>query len=298
MTTVTSPPKPRLITIPPRKPSSAKTSSQSLTPLSDPQPLVSAFSPDTPSETFDVVDPGDDGAEPGQSVTEQRLASLDIKSFYPYTPPSSRTPTPTPSACLQDHSYGGPPTTTRLDSSITWILQEFEVLLAHSPTATLRLDSPVIRRIRGTTSDVSAGNSAGHRYFIAPGSRYSLYRPVSSHPISNESYLHTDQSPRAIYAPSAPQADPTALALGNILPQARPHQIDSLQATYLALQFIVDLPLSMASSSDVPPSPFTTAIKHSRSLSIVFEIPAKVRAMLGLDPPVRSSGPLLSPAVS
>ena len=144
VTTVTSPWKPRLVTISPRRPISTKTSSQPMTPLSTPRALVSAFSPDTPPETPDVADPSKGDAGPTyQSVTKQRLTSLDTKISDPFTPPNSRIPTPldrfdkishSASACLQDHSCWAPPTMTQLDPSIAWVLQELEVLLADFPT--------------------------------------------------------------------------------------------------------------------------------------------------------------------
>lgn len=312
MTTVTSPSKPRLVTISPRAQSSRKLSSQPITPLSTPQALVSAFSPDTPPETPDVADPSDEDARPTcQHVTEQRLASLDTKISYPFTPPNSRIPTPfddfdkitrSASACLQDRSCWVPPTMTHLDPSTAWILQELEVLLADFPMTALRIRSPVIKRLRAATSGVSiAGTSARHPSSTAAHSRYSPYRPLSGHPMSPQSLPHRDQSPRATYPSPVPQADPTSIALRTVFHQARPHHLDSLQATYLALQFIVNLPSSdfaVASASDAAASPFTTSIKHSRSSSIVSNIPPKARAMLGLDSPVRSPTPLASPAVS
>lgn len=311
VTTVTSPSKPRLVTISPRRPCSAKISSQPMTPLRTPQALVSAFSPDTPPETPDVANPSKDDAGPTrQSVTEQRLASLDTKISEPLTPPSSRIPTPSDkfdkvthsaSACLQNSCWL-PRTMTQLDPSIAWILQELEVLLADFPTSALRLNSPVIERLRATTSGVSFADTPARQYFsIAPHSRFSPYRPLSSHPTSPQSMLHGDRSPRASNSSPASQADTTAFALQKIFPQARPHHLESLQATYLAFQFIVNFPSSefaMASSSGVAASPFASSIRHSRSSSLASNIPAKARAMLGLHSPVQSPASVPSPAVS
>ena len=61
ITTVTSPPRPRLVTISLRKSSSKRTSTQSMT-----------------LETLDVADPGDNSAGPDQSVIVQRLGGRDI----------------------------------------------------------------------------------------------------------------------------------------------------------------------------------------------------------------------------
>ena len=312
MTTVTSPSKPRLVTISPRGESSRKLSSQPITPLSTSQALVSAFSPDTPPETPHVADRSDKVSGPTrQNVTEQRLASLHGKISYPFTPPNSRIPTPfddfdkitqSASTCLQEHSCWGTPTMTQLDPSTAWILQELELLLADFPLTALRLQSPVIKRLRAQTSGVSmADPSAGNPCSTAPYSRYSPYRPLASHPMSPQLLLPRDQSWGATFPPPVAQADPTSIALRTIFPQARPHHLDSIQATYVALQFVVNLPSSgfaVASPSDATASPPTTSVKHSRSSSIASSIPRKARAMLGLDSPVRSPSPLASPAVS
>ncbi|KAI4239677.1 MAG: hypothetical protein LQ349_000151 [Xanthoria aureola] len=191
---------------------------------------------------------------------------------------------------------------TQLDLSTAWILQELELLLADFPLTALRLQSPVIKRLRAQISGVSmADPSARNPCSTAPYSRYSPYRPLASHPMSPQSLLHRDQSSGATYPPPVAQADPTSIALRTIFPQARPHHLDSIQATYLALQFIVNLPSSgfaVASPSDATASPPTTSAKHSRSSSIASSIPRKARAMLGLDSPVRSPSPVASPAVS
>ena len=308
VTTVTSPSKPRLVTISPRRPCSPKISSQPMTPIRTPWALVSAFSPDTPPETPDVADLSKDDAGPTyQSVTEQRLGSLDTKISEPLTPPNSRIPTPldkfdkithSASECLQDHACWPPPTMTKLDPWTTWILQELEVLLADFPTSALRLNSPVIERLRAMTSGVSVADTPARQDFSrAPHSRFSPYQPTTS----PQSMLHGDRSPRASNPSPASQADTTAFALQKIFPQARPHHLESLQATYLAFQFIGNLPSSefaMASTSGVAASPFTSSIRHSRSSSLASNIPAKARAMLGLHSPVQSPASVPSPAVS
>ncbi|KAL8733598.1 MAG: hypothetical protein Q9166_002007 [cf. Caloplaca sp. 2 TL-2023] len=191
---------------------------------------------------------------------------------------------------------------TQLDPLTAWILQELEALLADFPLTVLRLNSPVINRIRAATSGVSVPDpSARHHSSAAPHSRYSPYRPLSSHPMSPQLPLRKDQTSRPTNLSRGPQPDPTVFALRAIFPQARPHHLDSLQATYLALHYIVNLPSSdfaAASTSDVAASPFTSSTKHSRSSSLVSNVPPKARAMLGLDSPVRSPTPLPSPVVS
>ncbi|KAL8784549.1 MAG: hypothetical protein Q9213_003897 [Squamulea squamosa] len=303
LTTVTSPSKPRLVTISPRTPLSKKNSSRPITPQIFSRALVSAFSPDTPPETPDVANRSDEDAEPThQNVEEQRLASSDTQIFYPFTPPNSRIPTPfdkirsSASACLQDRPCWVSPTMTQLDPSTTWILEELEGLLADLHTTALRLNMPVINRIRAATSGASVPDaSSRQRSSLVPHSRYSPYRPLSSHPISTQSPLQRER---------APQANPTVFTLQTIFPQARHHHLDSLQATYLALQFVTNLPSSdfaIASASDTAASPFTASIERSRSSSLVSNVPAKARAMLGLDSPMLSPAPIVaasSPATS
>ncbi|KAL8862293.1 MAG: hypothetical protein Q9178_001302 [Gyalolechia marmorata] len=113
---------------------------------------------------------------------------------------------------------------------------------------------------------------------------------------------HTDELPWSIYPSRAPEADPTAVALRTVFPQARPHHLDSLQATYLALDFIVNLPSSdfavASSASDTAASPYATAAEQSMSSSVVSNVPPKARAMLGLDSPVQSPTSVASPATS
>ncbi|KAL8812159.1 MAG: hypothetical protein Q9223_000917 [Gallowayella weberi] len=186
---------------------------------------------------------------------------------------------------------------TQSGSSTSWILQELEVLLADFPTRALRLNSSVITRIRAATSDSSASDpSLRHGSSTAPHSRYSPYRPLSSNPISPQSLAHS------AFPSRPPQADPTALALRSIFPQAPAHHLDSLQATYLALHYIASIPTSESAGPQLPDtavSPTTSAPQHSRSPSVVFNVPAKAIAMLGLESPVRSPTPLpSSPATS
>ncbi|KAL8680621.1 MAG: hypothetical protein Q9186_003213 [Xanthomendoza sp. 1 TL-2023] len=186
---------------------------------------------------------------------------------------------------------------TQLDPSTSWILQELEVLLASFPMRALRLSSPIIMRIRAATSDSPASDpSPRYRSSTAPHSRYSPYRPFSRNPIS-------PQSPVQELLPSRPsQADPTAFALRTVFPQALTHHLDSLQATYLTLHYITSLPTSEFAAPPPPhtaASPLTSSTKHSRSRPIVSNVPAKARAMLGLDSQVRSPTPVpTSPATS
>ncbi|KAL8705942.1 MAG: hypothetical protein Q9201_000997 [Fulgogasparrea decipioides] len=305
LTTVTSPSRPRLITISPRTPSSKTSLSQPATPAHGfPRALVSAFSPDTPPETPDVPNRSKINEDPTyEDVKACGLGSLGTNVRCPITPPNSRVPTPfdkiASSACLRKHSRWAQASMTQLDPITAWILCELEVLLADFPTTVLRLNSPVVQRIRSVTS--GRGQSARQRSSTAPHSRYSPYRPLSSHPTSPRSPRHNTDDTIQSASSQDPQADPTAFALRTIFPNARPHHLDSLQANYLALHYIVNLPSSefvTASASDTASSPFAVAARISRSSSVVSNVPPKARAMLGLDssPLQRSPTPPVPPS--
>ncbi|KAI4125312.1 MAG: hypothetical protein LQ338_004326 [Usnochroma carphineum] len=297
LTTVTSPSKPRLITISPRTPTSKTNSLQPATPLECPLALVSAFSPDTPPETPDVANRIDADEDPTcRTVEKHGRGSLDTKICYPMTPPNSRVPTPfhkidkvTSSSCFRKHPRWGRPTTmNQLDPSTAWILQELEVLLADFPMTALRRSSPVIQQIRFLTSGrpVAEKSSAWHTSSVAPHSRYSPYRPVTNFSVSAPS-----PSQASAPQPSRSRVERSAFALRIVFPSARPQHLDSLQATYLALHYVVNLPsleFTTASASETAASPYTVSVKHSRSSSVVSTVPPKARAMLGFESPVQT----------
>ncbi|KAI4157229.1 MAG: hypothetical protein L6R39_000734 [Caloplaca ligustica] len=305
LTTVTSLSKPRLTTISPRTPSAKTDLTQLTTPLEGRPALVSAFSPDTPPQTPDVANRiGLDEDPTCSAVGKHGGESLETKICYPITPPNSRVPTPfdrlSSSSCFRKRPCWGQPMMTQLDQATAWILQELEVLLAEFPVTALRLNSPVIERIRLATSGpaVLERNIPRHRSSTAPHSRYSPYRPV----------LNLDTGARSPHPqqPSQPSRntnrDVTASALRTVFPSARLHHLDSLHATYLALYYVTNLPSSdfaAASTSEGAASPYyTTSAQHSRSSSVASNIPPKARAMLGLEPLAQTSPPPPSLATS
>ncbi|KAL8870866.1 MAG: hypothetical protein Q9174_003186 [Haloplaca sp. 1 TL-2023] len=302
-TTVISPTKPRLITISPRTPLSTRVSSQPATPRASCPALVSAFSPDTPPETPDVANRNEVFSTPTSPHVNDSsgLGSLDSKIGCPITPPNSRVPTPfdrlTSSACFRKHSRWVHPSMAQPDESTSWVLQELEALLGDFPTARLRLKSPVIEHIRAVISGRHAQEALSRdRSSTAPHSRYSPYHPLSSHPTSPPTPFPAGRRPlssrlesphRASRSPQTdppPSADSTAFALRGVFPGARPHHLDSLQASYLALHYITNLPSSdftAAAASPGASAPFTS--KTSRSSSLASDVPPKARAMLGID---------------
>ncbi|KAL8945439.1 MAG: hypothetical protein Q9211_000042 [Gyalolechia sp. 1 TL-2023] len=172
---------------------------------------------------------------------------------------------------------------TQLDALTAWILQELEVLLAEFPRTTLRLNSPVIERVRSATSIPSFPEGpAPHRSSTAPHSRYSPFR----------SPLEKDPAPQLNRALRNTQTNPAAFALRAVFPKARPHHLDSLHATYIALHYVISFPsktFAAAPATDVAPSRKTAppSPRRSRSSSVVSNVPAKARAMLGLESPTQ-----------
>ncbi|KAL8944274.1 MAG: hypothetical protein Q9216_000569 [Gyalolechia sp. 2 TL-2023] len=301
ITTVTSPSKARLITISPRTPLS-KTSS-----LTDGPALVSAFSPETPPETPHVTNQNEVNDIPTPSPGKEHVAeSLDAKINYPITPPSSRVPTPfgsfTSSACLRKLSHWVQPTMMRLDALTAWILQELEVLLADFPRVTLRLDSPVIEGIRSATSTPSLAEGPDrYRSSTAPHSRYPPSRHITNKFASVQNPPEHGPAPQSNRALRNTQATPAAFALRAVFPHARSHHLDSLQAAWIAFYYVINYPspgVVAAPVSDAAATTDAASPKHSRSSSIVSNIPAKARAMLGLESPVPLSPSPLSPTRS
>ncbi|KAL9017385.1 MAG: hypothetical protein Q9185_005263 [Variospora sp. 1 TL-2023] len=191
---------------------------------------------------------------------------------------------------------------TQLDPSIAWVLQELEVLLADFPMTLLRIQSPVIQRIRSSIPipPVAERSPVRHRSVTASHSHYSLCRPGAD-PYAGIPNAHSDHPPQQTRALRSPQANPTIVALRAVFPSARGYHLDSLYATYLALHYVVSLPTSdfaAASALNATASPPITSAKHSRSSSMVSNVPSKARAMLGLESAVQISPMVQSPAES
>lgn len=306
LTTVTSPSKPRLITISPRTPTPKTNSFQPATRFECRPALVSAFSPDTPPETPDVANRIDARENPTRpTVKRHGHRSLDSKIYHHINPPNSRVRTPlgrfTPSSCFPNRPRCGP-TMTQSDAATAWILQELEVLLADFPITALRLNSPVIERIRSVTSGPPAHdrNLARHRSSTAPHSRYSPNKPVVGFSATTPS-LRQDLASQVTQPSRNTNPDPTASALRTVFPSAHPHHLESLHATYIAFHYVINLPSSKfaaVSASESAASPYASSSKHSRSSSVVSNVPAKARAMLGLESAAQTLPLLPSPAKS
>ncbi len=268
--------------------------------------LVSAFSPDTPPETPDIVNQINVCEDPKRPTVEKHVhRGLDSKSYYPITPSTSCGPTPfdrlTTSSCSGNLRWDHP-TMTQFDPATAWILQELEVRLRDFPMAALRLNSSVIERIRSKTlgPPYHDSNTARRQSSTAPHSRYSPYKPVVDTSVTASSLRQHDAS-QVTQSSHGIDPDPTAFALQNVFPSARPHHLESLHATYLAFHYVVSLPsseLAAVSASESVTTSYATSAEHSRSSSIISNVPPKVRAMLGLESPAQASTLLPSPAKS
>ncbi len=122
------------------------------------------------------------------------------------------------------------------------IVMELEASVANNPQVSLQLDSPVILQIC-----LPGGQ---HRYSrrkppTLSWSRCSNFNgPLSSHP-THSSFNFPLQ---AEYAPMLATPASNIRSLTIVFPQAPPHVLSSLQATYLALHYIITIRLPSPSS--------------------------------------------------
>ncbi|KAL8762542.1 MAG: hypothetical protein Q9184_001450 [Pyrenodesmia sp. 2 TL-2023] len=191
---------------------------------------------------------------------------------------------------------------TQSHAATAWILQELDVLLADFPIPALRLNSPVIECIRSMTSGPPAHdrNLARHRSSTAPHSRYSPNKPVVGFSATTPS-LRQDLASQVTQPSRNTYPDLTASALWTVFPSAHPHHLESLHATYIAFHYVINFSPSefaAVSASESAASPCASSAKHFRSSSVVSNVPAKARVMLGLEPPAQTLPLLPSPARS
>lgn len=180
---------------------------------------------------------------------------------------------------------------------LDWILHELELAAANFPRLRLQLNSPVIHLLRLPNSDRLVTERPLGKALSPPGpphSRYSIFRPLSSHPITPRSPqiprdILIQNSNLAIFDPLHPDplTDPTLCALQTIFPNAELPALESLQATYLALNYL---------SFTYPPSstdPRLLSSSPGAEYPLKFStVPPKARAMLGIQPPTSDTPPL------
>ena len=168
------------------------------------------------------------------------------------------------------------PDRLQLTQVTLWIIAELEGFVDSIPQVSLQLDSPVILQIC-----LPAGQRRVSRSTLPtlPLSRSSkLHGPLSSHPIHSPRKDHL----QAISPPFPPTSPAELRSLRVIFPHASSQLLSSLQATYLALRYISTIRLPPPSSC-FPLSLYTKT--HSPLSTNMPYIPAKARAMLGLQTP-------------
>lgn len=222
------------------------------------------------------------------------------------TPPNSCLATPRMRSTVR-RAPNFPCKTPRLESAMQTVLStalpkdkvasvmaELEAAIYNHPTARLYLDSPIIEHIRlqsraDTVHRVPSERPCTPRV-TAPHSRYSLFKPLSSHPVKSprdvpcyrgveyqsKEYLKDSQMTVPV-----PNTNATTAALRVIFPHAPGALLDSLQATYLALNYLVSVPCPSQMSSN------NSAHQSSPAPSTVtlLSIPRKALATLGIQAP-------------
>ena len=193
------------------------------------------------------------------------LPTATVRRVPTDTPPQTRANTPRPAA----------PDRLQLTDVASWIIMELESI----PPISLRLDSPVILQIC-----LPAGQRKVPRQTIPtlPLSRISAFDgPLSSHP----THPPFGSDLQATSPPIPPS--PTHLrSLRIVFPHASSQLLSSLQATYLALQYVSTIHLPSPSSF----SPLCYAETHPPLSTNMPYIPAKARSMLGLQTPTTRPG--------
>lgn len=218
---------------------------------------------------------------------EEAYERIKAKPTWTQTPPSSnpsstgtvrRVPAETTPPVRADTPRPAAPVQPQLSELTSWIITELEASIAETPQINLQLDSPVILQIC-----LPAGQRRIPRKTpqTLPLSRYSNFNgPLYSHP-TNSSSKFPMQAP----SPNSPPAPPTNISMRSlhiIFPYASSQLLSSLQATYLALHYIATIHLP----SPATRSPASSFIETNSPLSPKMSyIPAKARAMLGLEIP-------------
>lgn len=297
-----SPTKPKVITIA-RRGSSGSPNKDSST-CSDRPARYAERRPATPPETpQSAVGLGIRSNASPTKLSSWKESTSSRHDEMPLTPPNSRLATPRAKSTVRRTStLSGK--TLRVESSsqvlstdstdndaFLWVIAELEAAIYNHPTARLYLDSPIIAHIRSSSgADTKQRVTPEHNHTgkpAAPHSQYSIFRPLSSHPVTSQDapcYRGVQyQSPK--YAKdqqntlSACQSSATLSALRVVFPQAPGALLDSLQATYLALNYVSSIPVPAPLACH--PSPASAGLAFSA-------IPRKALATLGIQAPMSS----------
>ena len=292
-TTVThSPTKPKVITISRRCSSTSplKAPSLSLNEL----PRCAERRPATPPETpQSAVGLGISSRTSHSEASDHKVPSGKAPPLS-MTPPNSRLATPWTRSTVRRTSNLNSQASRTLQlfspENAIWVMGELEAAIHNHPTARLYLDSPIIEHIRSLCSVKSSQRTIQERNctgkLTAPHSRYSVFKPLSSHPVTAQDAQcksPTYCEDRHINFPASP-CNATLSALRIVFPHAPGALLDSLQATYLALNYVSSLPC---------PVPSALCVSASRSSpapsGLTFSsIPRKALATLGIQAPTSS----------
>ena len=226
-----------------------------------------------------------------ESVVDERYDEvyerIKAKPTWTQTPPSSNpsstatmrhVPPNTPPQLKADAPRPTAPDQRQLTEITSWIIMELEASITTNP---LQLRSPVILQIC-----LPAEQRRVPRQILPtlPLSRYSNFNgPLSSHPTHSSFELHL----QATSPPISPTQPTNLRSLRTVFPHASSQLLSSLQATYLALHYISTVHLPSPSSY---PAPFLYSETHSPLSPNMPYIPAKARAMLGLQTPTLRPG--------
>lgn len=198
---------------------------------------------------------------------------------YPQTPPP--TLLSSESQIIADQPRLTAPVQPQLNKITSWIITELEASVITIPQINLQLNSPVILQIC-----LPAEQRRVPRQTLPtlPLSRYLNFSgPISSHPTHPSLEFHL----QAASPPFSPTEATNLRSLRTVFPHASSQLLSSLQASYLALHYISTIRLPSPSSCSAaclytePHSPLSPNMPY---------IPAKARAMLGLQTPTARPG--------
>jgi len=256
------------------------------TPQQNPK-LVSAFSPDTPPDTPNATNHGENLPDVLATLgITQKTPESHIEKPRPITPP--RTPSVTSSGPLsrsKDPQSTTPITDHAVQRSyrsfsirakqLPWILSQLEESVANFPLTMLQPNSPVIFELRKQRVPRLAYQGATQASPSASRPRSSHFRPRHSRSSSLRSSPQLHQA--EYYHQNAELEDSQLQPLRNIFPCTTDAFRCSLFATLLALNHVSELLISA-----FPPT----------SRQFPFKVPDKARARLGIRLPFLTSSSL------
>ena len=255
------------------------------TPKQNPK-LVSAFSPDTPPDTPDAVDNGENLRDvlATMGISQKALEKETLDTPRPITPP--RTPSVASSRALSQSRERQSTSTIPYDvipksyrsfsvraKQLPWIISQLEDSVADFPLTMLQPNAAVILELRKQRAPRFPCQSSPQTS-PASRSRSSHFRPRHSR---SSSLQFSPQLHQYDYYQSAELDDSQLQPLRNIFPRTTDAFRCSLFATLLALNHVSELLISA-----FPPT----------SRQFPFKVPEKARSRLGIRLPFRTSSTL------